>query len=116
MIPDEILDIQAQLCQAMGHLARLKIVHCLREGAKSVNEISALIGYPQATTSRQLGILRNAGIVVADRHGTGVYYHIANPKIMTVCDLMREVLTEQLNERSKILGITRVGVSDDHTG
>ncbi len=102
MIPDEILDIQARLCQAMGHRARLKIVHSLREGEKNVSELMELTGFSQGAVSRQLGVLRNAGIVLAGRRGTGMQYRIANPKIMTVCDLMREVLTEQINQRLNI--------------
>ncbi|MBN2388629.1 MAG: helix-turn-helix transcriptional regulator [Anaerolineales bacterium] len=103
MIPDELLDIQANLCQAMGHRMRLKIVHGLREGEKKVSTLVELTGSSQGAVSRQLGVLRNAGIVVAERRGTGVYYRIANPKIITVCDLMREVLAEQISRRSGIL-------------
>jgi DNA-binding transcriptional ArsR family regulator len=106
MIPDEILEIQAQLCQAMGNITRLKIVHNLREGEKNASELIALTGCTQGMTSRHLGILRQAGIVVAERRGSHVVYRIANPKIMTVCDLMREVLAEQLSQHSKLYANT----------
>jgi len=102
MIPDEILDIQARICQAMGHRARLKIVHSLREGEKNVSELMELTGFTQGAISRQLGVLRNAGVVLAGRRGTGIHYRIANPKILTVCDLMREVLAEQISQRSRM--------------
>jgi DNA-binding transcriptional ArsR family regulator len=103
LIPDEILDTQARLCQAMGNRSRLKLVHSLREGEMNVSDLAELTGDTQGTVSRQLGILRNAGIVVAERRGTGMYYRIANPKIMRVCDLMREVLAEQISQRSRAL-------------
>jgi 7,8-dihydropterin-6-yl-methyl-4-(beta-D-ribofuranosyl)aminobenzene 5'-phosphate synthase len=102
MIPDEILDIQARLCQAMGRITRLKIAHSLREGAMNVSDLAGLTGCTQGAVSRHLTILRNAGIVTAERRGTGLYYRIANPKILTVCDLMGEVLAEQISQRSKI--------------
>jgi DNA-binding transcriptional ArsR family regulator len=101
MIPDELLDVQARLCQAMGNHARLKIVHTLREGEKNVSELVALTGYAEGLISRHLGILRHAGIVVAERRASHVVYRIANPKIMTVCDLMQEILAEQLRQRSR---------------
>lgn len=100
-IPDEILTIQARLCQAIGQPTRLKIVHSLREGEKSVGELEEMTGCTQAIVSRHLGVLRQAGILIAERRGTGVYYHIANPKIMTVCDLMREVLAEQISQQAE---------------
>jgi len=62
MIPGEILDIQARLCQAMGHPSRLKTVHSLRVGEKSVSELAELTGSTRGTVSRQLGILRGVGI------------------------------------------------------
>lgn len=102
MIPDEILDIQARLCQAMGLPARLKIIHSLREGEKSVSELADLTGSTPGAVSQQLGILRGAGILVARRQGAGMYYQIANPKIMTICLLMREVLAEQISQRSRV--------------
>jgi DNA-binding transcriptional ArsR family regulator len=101
MIPDELMAIQAQLCQAMGNTTRLKIVHNLREGKKNASELSTLTGSSQGMIYRHLGILRQAGIIVAERHGSHIVYRIANPKVMTVCDLMREVLAEQLSLRSK---------------
>jgi DNA-binding transcriptional ArsR family regulator len=101
MIPDEILDIQARLCQAIGQPTRLKIVHSLRAGEKSTNELEEITGCTQSVVSRHLGVLRQAGILVAERRGSGMYYRIANPKIMTVCDLMHEVLAEQISQQAE---------------
>lgn len=103
MIPDELLDIQARLCKAIGQRARLKIIHSLREGERTVSELVELTGFTQSAVSRQLGVLRGAGILTARRQGRGVCYHITNLKIVTVCDLMREVLAEQFRRESLML-------------
>jgi DNA-binding transcriptional ArsR family regulator len=103
MIPDELLEIQARLCQAMGNITRLKIVHNLREGEQNASDLIALTGCTQGMISRHLGILRQAGIVIAEKRRSHIVYRIANPKIITVCDLMREVLAEQFSQRSKAL-------------
>ena len=103
-IPQSIFGIQAALCQAMGHEIRQEIVHLLRDGPIRVTDIAAKLNYPQSTISRHLAPLRNAGIVHTHRDGTDVIYSIANPKMIAVCDLMREVLLEQFGERSKIMG------------
>jgi ArsR family transcriptional regulator len=71
----------------------------------NVNDIAASVEQHQATVSRNLTILRNAGIVVTQRDGNYIMYQVANPKLVDVCDLMREVLMEQIDERSKILGL-----------
>ena len=95
MTDREVFETQANLCRAMGCAARLEIVHVLRDGLKHVNDLARLTGLPQPSISRHLTILRNVGVVTAQRQGTGVVYSIANPKIVAVCDLMREVITEQ---------------------
>jgi ArsR family transcriptional regulator len=98
-----IFEIQAELCRAMGHPLRIEIMHLLRGGPMNVNDIASATHTHQATISRNLATLRNAGIVTTRRDGINIIYQVANPKIMSVCDMMREVLSEQIGERSKIL-------------
>jgi ArsR family transcriptional regulator len=62
--------------------------------------------------SRHLTVLRNAGILVVERHGTDVLYRIANPKILEVCDLMYAVLARRESRRSEILEAAAAATSD----
>ena len=105
MSHEKIFEIQAQLCRAMGNPLRMEIVHLLRGGPLNVNDIASSVEQHQATVSRNLTVLRNAGIVATQRDGHNVLYQVANPKLVEVCDLMRDVLLEQIDERSKILGL-----------
>lgn len=100
-----IYKLQSELCHSMSQPARLQILHLLFEGPKNVGEISRLTGLGQTTVSRNLGILREKGIVSPERHGQEIIYHVANPKMVEVCNLMREVLSEQIAERSKMFFI-----------
>jgi DNA-binding transcriptional ArsR family regulator len=102
MSPRSIFDMQAELCKTMGNAARLQIVHTLREGPKRVSDIVEATDLAQAKVSQHLAILRAYGIVSTQREGKDVIYRIANPKLTRVCDLMREVLAEQANERSEV--------------
>jgi DNA-binding transcriptional ArsR family regulator len=103
MSSQTIFEIQADLCRAMGNPLRMEIMHLLREGPMSVNDIASATHTHQATISRNLTTLRNVGIVLARRDGANVLYQVANPKIMNACDMMREVLCEQIGERSKLM-------------
>ena len=98
-----IFDMQAELCLAMAHPLRLKIVHLLKDGPKQVNKIAGALLVSQPTVSRHLAVLRNAGIVAATRQGADVFYRVANPKIVDICEMMRGVLAERENQRSDIL-------------
>lgn len=98
-----IFEIQADLCRCMSSALRIEIVHVLKDGPLRVSEIARITGHPQGTISRHLGVLRNGGIVIAHRHMQDVIYQIANPKIITICDLMQEVLIEEASRRSRLV-------------
>lgn len=98
-----IFEMQAEMCKTMGNAARLKIVHALRPGPLRVGDIVQATGLAQAKVSQHLAVLRAAGIIITERVGKDVMCRIANPKLMRVCDLMREVLVEQAVERSDIV-------------
>lgn len=103
MVQTSIFQMQAGLCRAMSHALRLEIVHLLREGPKNVSSLVQLTSRSQAVVSRHLASLRNVGVIVSQRKGQEVYYQIANPKIVRVCDLMRQVLAEQAQHRSDMI-------------
>jgi len=96
-----IYDIQADFCKVMGNATRLQIIHALREHSMNVGEISQATGFGQTIVSRQLGALRDAGIVKNQRHGNEVNYRLTDNNIVEVCDLVRKVLTTQVQKQSK---------------
>lgn len=105
MEPDVIIfEMQAQLCQVLGHAVRLRLVHELKEGPKCVNElVAALKNVPQPTVSRHLSVLRSAGILSTHRQGMEIIYEIANPKIVGVCEMMRTILAERESQQLELL-------------
>jgi DNA-binding transcriptional ArsR family regulator len=98
---NSIFEIQAEFCKAMGNAVRLHLIHILREHPKSVNEICQETGISQSNVSRQLACLRNVGVVIAKRKGTEMVYQITDEKIVEVCDLVRSVLVDQIQQRSR---------------
>lgn len=103
MMAQSIFDLQAELCKTMANATRLRIVHQLRQKPSCVGDIAQATDLAQAKVSQHLSILRTRGIVTAERKGSEVIYRIANPKIVRVCDLMREVLADQAAERSNLI-------------
>ena len=91
----QIFEMQAQLCQSLGHTIRLRIIHTLKEGPKSVNEIAAILDASQPSISRHLAVLRSTGILTATRKAQEVIYEITNPKVVEVCEMMRSILAER---------------------
>ena len=96
-----IFEIQADFYKAMGNAGRLQILHVLRERSKTVSEICQDTSLSQSNVSRHLACLRNVGVVISERQRGGTEYRIADNKIVEVCDLVRSVMTEQIQKRNK---------------
>jgi DNA-binding transcriptional ArsR family regulator len=103
MLNQTIFEIQANLCRTMSHALRLEIVHLLREQPRRVMDIAASTGHSPSAISRHLGVLRHGGVLMTERHGQEIFYQIANPKMVTICDLMREVLVEEASRQSSLI-------------
>ncbi len=97
-LPDDekIHDMHAGLCKMLSHPTRLKILKQLEEEKKTVNEIAEIVETSQPTTSQHLGELKKRGLVKAERNGNNTFYSITYPKILDACEIIREVLFEQL--------------------
>jgi DNA-binding transcriptional ArsR family regulator len=98
----QLFKLQAEICKTLADSKRLMILHELRDGEMSVSQLVSNLGLPQANVSQHLAILRERGIVNWRREGTSVYYGLANPKIAQACDLVREVLADQLAENQAL--------------
>jgi len=73
----------AQVFKALGHPARLLMVHELSRGERCVCELAALVGSEMPTVSRHLAVLKNAGIVEDEKRGAQVFYRLMTPCVMS---------------------------------
>jgi ArsR family transcriptional regulator, arsenate/arsenite/antimonite-responsive transcriptional repressor len=80
------LDVRplTRLFRALGDETRLRIVALLSHGELCVCHLEAALDLNQSTASRQLGILKAAGVVDSRRDGTWVYYSIIEQDHATV--------------------------------
>ncbi|MBQ4132649.1 MAG: winged helix-turn-helix transcriptional regulator [Desulfovibrionaceae bacterium] len=67
---------QANIFKALGHPSRLLMVEALRHHEKCVCELQSLVGDDMSTVSKHLSILRQAGVVSAERRGNNIYYRL----------------------------------------
>ena len=98
----KIYELHAEVCKTMSNPKRLEIINLLRNGEKSVDELATKMGIRMANLSQHLAVMRAKRIVQTRRDGLKIYYRIANPKVVKACDLMREVLLEQLADGQKL--------------
>lgn len=102
VMPSKISEMHAEVCKTLGSPVRIEILDSLREREKTVSQLGEELGLRQANISQHLAVLRQRQVVSTRKEGTSVYYRVSNPKIVQACQLMREVLLEQLKETQKI--------------
>ena len=98
----EIYKLKAALCKTFSEPKRLIIIDALREGERAVGDLARVVEIGQAVVSRHLAILRDRGVVKSRREGTNVYYSLTDPKIVEACDLVHNILLNQI-ERNRVL-------------
>jgi len=76
------------LLKELSHPNRLLIACSLTEGEKNVSELEAEIDVAQPHLSRDLGRLRDAGLVKARRESKNVYYTLADDRLSNVIDAL----------------------------
>lgn len=96
-------EARAQICKALGHPTRLFIVDRLSEHERCVCELTDMVGVDISTVSRHLSVLKNAGLVEADKRGTQVYYSLKVPCVVNFFSCMESVLETLAEEREEVL-------------
>lgn len=100
-LPPTALGMIADFFKVLSEISRIQILCCLKNGPKNVTEIIAETGLGQANVSKHLKILTQAGLVKREPQGVNVFYEIANPFLFQICDLVCEIIVEQIQLKTE---------------
>lgn len=95
-LSDAALQMIADRFKVLAEPMRLKILHSLWDGEKTVSDVIATTNGLQANVSKHLGILQHAGLVRRRRDGLNVYYEIVDDSIFDLCEAVCESLHDRL--------------------
>ena len=104
---EKIFELHADVCKVFSNAKRLEILNTLRQREMTASELIEKIGLSKANLSQHMSVLKSKGVVLNRREGVNIYYRISNAKIIQACDLMREVLLEQFQEKGKMVASLR---------
>ncbi len=76
----------AGVFKLLAHPARLQMLDELRRGEACVCHFQQILGRPQAYVSQQLGVLRDAQVVDAERDGVNMIYRIVDAQVARLLD------------------------------
>ena len=95
-MPQQLANFKAEFFRALAHPIRIRILDCLRDGEKGVNELSEALQIEPANVSQQLAILRVRNIVVGRKSGSNVYYSVPDQTVFKLLDVAKTIFNNHL--------------------
>lgn len=102
---------EAMVVRVVGRLSaladpvRVRIVHRLQKGEADVSTLVQATGAGQASVSKHLAVLRQAGWVESRRVGTRVVCSVADPAVYDICKLLCDGVVREAKRTAKELGV-----------
>jgi ArsR family transcriptional regulator len=78
------------------------MLYALNEGPRSVNDLAAELAISQSAASRHLNLLRERGLVAAQREGQSVVNTLVDQRIIQALDLLRTILASNLKSQAAL--------------
>ena len=104
-LEQELSQMHAEICAGLADPTRILILYALSDGRHNVSQLADSLNMSQPTVSRHLKLLRERGMVVADRQGAVVEYRLADQRLIQAMDLLRAVLRDNLAHRAELAGM-----------
>ena len=96
MIAGELQTFKAQFFRALAHPTRIRMLEILVRGGRTVQELQEALTLDQPIVSQQLAVLRNQGIVSAQKEGLSVRYTLRDPLVGELLDVARRIFNNHL--------------------
>jgi DNA-binding transcriptional ArsR family regulator len=96
---DPVFSAVAAYFGVLSEPTRLKIMHSLCLGEKTVTQIIAETGATQTNVSRHLGLMHRHGVVARRKNGTQVIYSVADQTMVELCRSVCTRIAGTIDER-----------------
>ncbi len=103
-IPDPLAEVIAERFRLLAEPTRIRILDRLRDGERTVQELTADLGTSQQNVSKHLGLLHRHGIVAREKAGNFVRYRIADASVFDLCEHVCGSVQRQLDELQALVG------------
>lgn len=104
-LESEVLQLHAEICAGLVDPSRIMILYELSFGPRNVTELSTNLNMSQPMTSRHLKVLRERGMVTAERQGTVIQYSLGDRRLIEALDLLRAALRDILAHRVQLVDV-----------
>jgi DNA-binding transcriptional ArsR family regulator len=102
-LTQEVSQLHADICSALADPKRILLIYALAERPRSVNDLADELNISQPAASRSLKVLRERGLVVAQRQGTTLEYHLTDMRLVDALNMLRNVLRDRLSYHASLM-------------
>lgn len=102
-LEQEVTQLHADICSALADSRRILLLYSIADTPRNVSDLASQIGISQPAASRHLKILRERGLVQANRQGASVEYRLTDTRLIDALDLLRAVLRDRLAYRASLM-------------
>ncbi len=92
----ELQTFKARFFRALAHPVRIRILEILTHGGRTVQELQDHLALGQPIVSQHLAVLRNQGIVTAQKEGLSVRYTLRDAAVADLLDVARRIFNNHL--------------------
>jgi len=100
----DLAEMIAERMRVIGDPNRIRILDQLRDGERSVTDLTERLGTSQQNVSKHLGVLHGAGIVSRRKEGTSSFYSVADQGVYDLCEQVCGGIQNRLEELSRMIG------------
>ncbi len=98
-----IYQLHADVCKALANPVRVHVVEILSNGELCFSDILERTGGLKSALSQNLSQMVSAGVLNVRKDSRCNYYSLSSDKVYMACQLMREVLIDNLEQQNKLL-------------
>jgi DNA-binding transcriptional ArsR family regulator len=85
-IPDELVELIARRFRLLSEPMRIRLLDRLRDGEATVHQLADELGASEQNISKHLMLAAEAGVLARREEGNRVYYRIADPEALVLCE------------------------------
>jgi len=95
--------LHSNICKALANPIRIEIIDILNNKKMSFGELQKATGILKSNLSQHLTILVSKGILIQRKEGLNAYYKLSTIKVAKACQIMREVLIENIKKHQNLI-------------
>jgi DNA-binding transcriptional ArsR family regulator len=107
-VREEVALLHSRFCAGLADQSRMLIIYELSEQPRNVSELVERLNMAQPVVSRHLKILRDCGIVTADRDGRSVIYRLSDERVVQALNLLRSIIADQLSAQAELAHMAQI--------